>query len=554
MKQKITGRIITSKNNILYNAENLTAYIPLFSKYFENIGNCMYNVDAATLHHTVLIFSKLTSVLTSNGGRTDRIIEMADEWNYPVEDPIWELPYQNTVIPISIRVTPDAYIKRICEDSIVITLKNAEHNWVIGEFDPVRKILLLSDITHKSGNEIILSKMLNLLEQMGLIEERKVEKKKPLITLGADPEVEYINDDGDVVNCSECGIEDKVFTLEGSSTTGRIGHDGSGFQRELRPVPAKTPEEMVKNIRDLIEAGKDEVWSLRGEESALGGHIHVGGVDVSRDFGKILDHLFTPMFELNSDRRKSSRYGKPGSEDSIRDQKWGVEWRTPPSAWLASPKLTELTFKIVKAVAEKHYVGEDIELTDDYNSDLKVIAGLTDDEIKAFNDEIKSYVMNGLPRDLKLAWGISNTDKFILEIRDSWSNSVKSYLRELINNHAKINNWEGKCILYGVSSERGNVFSVVMAHMQGIDMPAHYGFMPPIKKESGVNHVGIPASIRGDLSEAKRNKDILLEIVKRTIQPPVSIPKFKKAKKMPVGIIREGDMPTTIDMSEFFQE
>jgi len=536
MKQKVRGRIVQTKNNVLYSAENLSVYIPVFSKCFENIGNCMCDIDISTLKNTVLIFSKPAFKLSPSGGRTDDILELDDVWNYPDEDPIWEHAYQNIVIPISIRVTPDKYVKKICDDSIIITLKNSTHNWVIGEFDATRKILLLSDITHKTGNERIIELIMENLKSMGLLEERKVEKKKPVITLGADPELEYIDDNGHVVSCSDNGIEDKVFTLNGSETTGRIGHDGSGSQRELRPLPASTPEQMVKNIRDLIEAGKEETWSLRGEEYSLGGHIHVGGVDVSRDFGRILDHLFNPLFVLNSEKRISSRYGKAGSEDSIREQRWGVEWRTPPSAWLASPRLTELTFKIVKNVAEKHYMGEDVELTDDCNSDLQTVGGLTEEEARAFNNEINSCVRNGLPRDLKKSWGISNTEKFILEIRDSWSNSVKSYLKELINTHAKANGWEGKCVLYGVSSERGNVYSVVMAHMQGIDMPEHYGFMPPIKKEAGINHVGIPASIRGDLSEAKRNKDILLEIVKRTINPPAPVPKPKKTPAKTSGV------------------
>jgi hypothetical protein len=115
---------------------------------------------------------------------------------------------------------------------------------------------------------------------------------------------------------------------------------------------------------------------------------------------------------------------------------------------------------------------------------------------------------------------------------------VKEYIESIVRKMAAEEHLGGRCVFYGLATDRGNVFSVVMSHMQGIDMPETYGFMPPLKSGAGKNHVGMPANIRSNIKEAKKMEECILEIVKRTISPPVIVKKIPRKT-----IIRPTEMP-----------
>ena len=69
--------------------------------------------------------------------------------------------------------------------------------------------------------------------------------------LGTDPEFEYIDRDSDeIISCKDAGIRDRVPIVPGGE--GRIGHDGAGAQREIRPEPASTPEGLIANIEKQV--------------------------------------------------------------------------------------------------------------------------------------------------------------------------------------------------------------------------------------------------------------------------------------------------------------
>ncbi len=522
-KQKIAGNVPSNNCMCLNQREAMGSYIGLFGKYFDKVGNWMTNVEVSNMVNTAYVYSKVNKITSCSSCARGTCVSVDDKWDFGPADPVWEHSFLNQKKPDFIRVEASKFERRLCDKSMIFSLKTEKYDRVVGEFCPGKKLLLATDWTHDDTKTDFITEMLTTMSKMGLITPRGVKAVKPTITLGADPEVEYVDQDThQVIHVGDSGIQDRL-PMGGPGSEGRIGLDGSKQQRELRPKPASTPEGLVANIGKLIEAALDEQWSLKGNTYPLGGHIHVGGITESRGFVILLDHYLAPLSVLNATARTNSPYGKPGD---VRKQDWGIEYRTPPAGWLASKKLATITFKIVKLAAEKHYSGDDIEITDTIHDDLESL-GLSTEEVNDFFSEIATFKTQGLPEDLKTAWGYKVNPTFTLEFRDNWNAEVKVFVDKMAKELAVKENITGRVVLYGLDASRGNVFSLVMAHMNGIDMPENYGFMPPLKTGAGVNHVGIPAAIRGNVNEAKRMSDVVLEVIKRTINPPK--PKRKKS-------------------------
>jgi len=508
--------------NMLNKRESIGIYAGILAKYFQHTGNSMVDVDLHAYTNLMLIYSKVRK-MTTCGECPGGCKAYPDIWNLGRSDAVWEHMHLQQETPEFMRVEVDRFTHRLCDGSIVISLTGVDYNRVIGEYCPKRKILLASDWTNDDSKIEFVSTILSNMEGDGLLTKRTYEKIKPNIMLGADPELELVDaDTNEILNCRAAGIRDRVLYVNAkeNKTEGRIGVDGAGAPRELRPEPSPTPEGLVANIDKLVIQALDEIWCLVGDKYAIGGHIHLGGVHESREFGKLLDYYLGPLSTLNGIARINSQYGKIGSSDNIRKQPHGIEFRTPPAAWLASRELALITLTIVKLAAEKHYCGEDITLSNIVKDDL-VALGLTIEQAEKFFSEISRFKANGLPRDMKVAWGYKNPPKFILEFRDGWSENVKDYIETLMKEIAISENLGGRCVFYGLAEDRGNVFSVIMSNMNGIDMPETYGFMPPMKSGVGKNYVGMPASIRNDLGEAKKMTATIVEVIKRTIKPPV---------------------------------
>ena len=525
MKEKIKGHFPSINVTIISKRESMDAYLNLFGQYFDSVGNCIIDLNINNLYNTVICYSKINKLPVCSECHGS-CMEIPDAWGFGPADSIWEHIHTTQNNSDFMRIEVENYIRNLCNNSLIISIKNSDYNRVIAEFCPSKKILVTSDWTHDNNRLQFVNEFLTRMENASLLVKRTVEKKKPVVMLGADPEFEYIDSNTDeILNCKDMGILDKVLMTP--SGIGRIGTDGSGCQRELRPEPATTPEGLIENIEKLIQAGLDEKWSLRGDKFSCGGHIHIGGVEESREYGKLLDYYLAPLNVLNSDARRKSGYGKPGSSDSMRAKPYGMEYRTPPVGWLASKELAKITLKIVKLTAEKHFYGEDIEIGNSLPVEL-VTLGLTEEEVTTFFREIEMYKTQGLPRDLKEAWGYKVPPRFVIEFRDGWNDEVKTYIDSIVRKMAAEEQLGGRCVFYGLAEERGNVFSVVMAHMNGIDMPETYGFMPPLKIGTSKNHVGMPSNIRNKIKEAKKMEDTILEIVRRTINPPKEIKKPKR--------------------------
>ena len=191
--------------------------------------------------------------------------------------------------------------------------------------------------------------------------------------IGADPEFLLLNADGRVVSATN---------TPGLSKTSKIGCDGA--MAEVRPDPAVSPADLVRNIRAIFCSTQHTkpISNLKWQSGIyvkdtsrdyqLGGHIHLGnpariakldGTVRERFFrvlNKILDELLAlPMMKFDGPdgkkRRTSGVFRNYGYFGEYRLCDGRLEHRTLSGAWLSHPKLAELVFGTVKAIIDDVY-------------------------------------------------------------------------------------------------------------------------------------------------------------------------------------------------------
>ncbi len=275
----------------------------------------------------------------------------------------------------------------------------------IGYYCQKNNVFCTTDIAHHSGNGEHLQVIFNAMEEKGYLSPIS-KKEKIAISLGTDPEMESLVD-GEIVpgnTLPQMMTADKIY----------ISADGARNQREIRPDPSTIPEELVENIRDLIKISSffGEDLSVLGKRFPLGGHIHIGGASPSSELIFALDYFLSPFNEFSSAERKRSKYGKKGD---FRFQPHGFEYRTPPPAWLLTPKLALMTLYLTKSVVETLINGLDIEIDDDastsiYRENLKQF-GFTDAWIDDFIHEIE-WAKANMHEPLAKLWGVDIPKEF----------------------------------------------------------------------------------------------------------------------------------------------
>jgi len=445
MAQKIKGYVSRSDARVMNSRESLEEYVPLFAPYFKAIGNNISNVESGIVEDACYIYSKVRKIESCDGecNTCNKVFELSknEAFEFDNADAIWEWMYLGSMEAIFMRSVPATHTKRLCSKSLLIIY----NGYVIAEYCKNKNILLATDWTNDNSKLSFVRHSLDELETAKVLTKLKKSNKpqKPIITLGTDPEMETI--------VSGCVVD--AHNLP-SLLEDKIGRDGAGYQRELRPSPGKTPQELLDNIEYLIKY-TDEQWSLAGEKYSLGGHIHIGGVKESKAFVTALDYFLEPLMKLNSGIRKNSDYGKKGD---CRIQKYpggveGLEYRTPPSAWLSTRTLALTTLTIVNRVAEKHYSGEDIDITNDLVADL-IALGLSENMAKDFPVEIDKLI-NNVPKDWKKSWGIKSICKPDISFRDTWEPNVKRMLSEEINSFLVTLEYSEPVVFYGLKSSRG---------------------------------------------------------------------------------------------------
>ncbi len=176
--------------------------------------------------------------------------------------------------------------------------------------------------------------------------EKKVKRPRigPIL-IGCDPELELLDQlRSNVIQATN---------LAKTESGGQIGRDGSGDQVELRPNPG-TPGEVTKNLKMLIRTltADNYFCGVKGDKYPLGGHIHISGLGPcpGANFIAALDHFIgVPMRGLSGTAR-----GYYGSLGEYRSQPHGgIEYRTPPSAWLAKPEYARLVLRIAYQLAKR---------------------------------------------------------------------------------------------------------------------------------------------------------------------------------------------------------
>jgi len=173
--------------------------------------------------------------------------------------------------------------------------------------------------------------------------------------LGADPEFGLMRGDKTIVP--------KLLSNH------QFGLDGCGRIAELRPDPAESPQELVANIKKILQSVpfRDitkyswKAGNMAGE-NPIGGHIHFGNGKFHTNYagrGKypnekaaaVLDTFLAVPIALIEDKEEASQrrtfsYGNLGN---FRSQIWGIEYRTLGS-WLVSPEIATSTLALAKVL------------------------------------------------------------------------------------------------------------------------------------------------------------------------------------------------------------
>ncbi len=375
-------KIVKGTNIICYRAvdEHLDDYLDLFKKYFRAIGH-HYMVHHSINKNAILIFSYFPMDISCN--------------NCTQKPSTIHIP-QISTMPLS-SVFYDVKTKDI--------LCSALHRIIYGEklvgyYCQKNNVFLTGDIAHEGGQEEHITSILEGMVKAGLLSRIK-DGKKISVTLGADPEMETsIN--GNLVSAFELP---QLCTREKTY----ISHDGmTQPQRELRPDPADTPEELVENIRDLIRISSffGEDLSVVGKSLSLGGHIHIGNASPSRELTMVLDYFLSPFNKFNSEQRTTSKYGKLGD---VRTKAHGFEYRTPPAAWLLTPALALMTLELTKNVVERIINEIDVEISDsldqkEYEDNIEQL-GFTHAWVVQFMNEI-AWAKVHIDEPLAKTWNV----------------------------------------------------------------------------------------------------------------------------------------------------
>jgi len=230
-------------------------------------------------------------------------------------------------------------------------------------------------------------------ELMGKIQEKKsiwISEKSQLITLGCDPEFVVIKDDG-VALYGDTALGYSFG--DPNKKSAKFGSDGPCV--ELRPSPANSTEELVENIRALLNGSStnrnkimDYRWiggaSYRSQQMdrryPIGGHIHFGLPNIEggainpnnmiqNRIARILSELIgIPLVKIDTpkagERRTSLGYGKFAE---VKNYDHRFEWRTPSGIWLIHPDLSYAVLGASKAVAEECWkIYEDNDCNQDF--------------------------------------------------------------------------------------------------------------------------------------------------------------------------------------------
>ncbi len=178
------------------------------------------------------------------------------------------------------------------------------------------------------------------------------------ITLGADPELLLVKEDGNIVPARQ------YFQFQEPEG---YGTDGNCSIAEIRPRPATEPGEITNSIKQILRSAlmtNPELWHLKWragsfyKDHSIGGHIHVGfdtrDLPTARAV-KALDYFLAPFILLLEDKveaiHRRQGFGRLGEHQS---KPYGIEYRVP-SSFIVSPQISEQVFALTKVVIKQAY-------------------------------------------------------------------------------------------------------------------------------------------------------------------------------------------------------
>ncbi len=222
-----------------------------------------------------------------------------------------------------------------------------------------RWLLVVSEETWKGQWKKVKKYLLSLAPERGII--------GLTLTLGGDPEFEaYVG--GQLVPAVEIPL------FKEGRFRGSIGLDEFEEIAELRPAPAHTPEEYVKNFLTLVKRVRQEgiLLSVKGDSFPLGGHIHIGSPNKKiaellrkeeKTFVQVLDDFLGRILCPTSGPARKGW-------DVLGFSCWkeyGLEYCTPPSSFYADLEMVRIVYKLVKGLVEFLLIEEELsyEVLDD---------------------------------------------------------------------------------------------------------------------------------------------------------------------------------------------
>lgn len=197
----------------------------------------------------------------------------------------------------------------------------------IGWYNLRANIVWTSDIFHFLNNTMdLLSTIIN-----SIIEYQRYGRIQKVLTIGADPEFEIIDETGGFV---------EAHRLFGEMNQ-EIGYDGHSATGELRPKADRSPLGLTRNIKRLVRRMNglpcmqgNKIYVGGGVNVTTGGHIHFGIKGVTQEAKDMLyDMVATPVLAFQSDRRSQNERPnwEKGQGGNLREQPHGCEWRPLPS-------------------------------------------------------------------------------------------------------------------------------------------------------------------------------------------------------------------------------
>jgi len=501
--------------------ESINLLRPLYSDYFKNINAHVSVTDFNSLEDTMLIYFGNAQSAPIDGHVVHTLL---------FEHIPQELTYGNVFFDKKCAVIENESSVDKC---ILIQMRRASGTIMdIGWYFPEKNVLLTSDWSH-DNYAISLARFIKdkIIEGLNLkpLNKTKVSKirhtpkiKKSEITVGCDPEFEAFS-----LN------EKRVVYASFGDTSSEIGIDGAGECVEFRPQASANPKEVADRLEKLFSRFVSNQPNTRllcsGHRFAIGGHIHIG---VNKPYApepellQLLDDFLGSPFYYCSGKARNCYLGY----GLYREQPWGFEYRTPPSAIFYNKKISTIALKIAKNIVYKYLSvkGKPIEYScPPTQDDYKKYAGLRYSEYKAFTKLSKK--LTELVRDkeyLVAAWrdnknyklAKSPKNKFVVNISksDTWNDEcftlIKNAIEPQLNNLAQIYCSNINLNLFGYRDDRGLTSNIDIDGWGYVEYN-YYTTYPELRFS-----IGMPYKVRNDKYDARDWISEIKEGIVRTIK------------------------------------